>query len=529
MSLKRYLLPGAAAALSLLAVALGASTAAPVADRTCASSATLEALATCVRTQMPQSGSNGFVEPTGAEQKDWRWTVGQMLGGACNFPLPGTLSGIAQVRTFTDTSNGRDYCLLMEVADANNNGFVDRGWGTFITYNGATRELSHQAPHPISDSTTEIEAMTVFKNTGSRSYLMAGAHRLANTAASTCQSDYGQADAAHNTANMFHSTNLELMAWYGATGWNAIQWHGMAVDTCASTDVYLSHGRNVTPAVDDPVSVLRTNALQHHPAWDLDLTGAGVCSLNATDNTEGRVLNGVEAGNACTTAATSYTGRFIHIEQDPAFRSGIDWVGPVSDTWPAVAPPVVPSAPSALTATAVSTSQITLTWADNSGNEDGFTIERSTDNTTFTQFATVGASATGGVDTALAAGTKYYYRVRAFNVAGPSTYSNTANATTLLPPPPPPPAAPTTLKAQNDKRDIRLTWTKSSSANITQIRIYRATVSGGPYALHATVPVTTTYTDTGLTSGTTYYYVVTAVNSSGLASPYSNQAFKAAR
>ncbi len=172
----------------------------------------------------------------------------------------------------------------------------------------------------------------MFKGTDSRSYLMAGAHRLANAASSTCQASYGQADAAHNTANMFNATNLELMAWYGTDDWHAIQWHGMAADTCASTDVYLSHGRNVTPTAGDPISVLRSNALSHHPAWDLDLTGAGVCSLNATDNTQGRVINGVAAANACGTAATSYTGRFLHIEQDPAFRSAADWVGPVTDT-----------------------------------------------------------------------------------------------------------------------------------------------------------------------------------------------------
>lgn len=517
-----------AAALGVVAVSLTLAASTPaVVDRTCASSTTLDALATCIRTQMPQSGSNGFVTPTATEQADWRSVVNQMLGGACNFALPASMNGIAQIRTFTDTSNGRDYCLLMEVADANNNGYVDRGWGTFITYNGATRELSHQAPHPISDSTTESQAIGVFRDTDSRSYLMAGAHRLANSASSTCQSSYGQADAAHNTANMFHATNLELMAWYGATEWNAIQWHGMAADTCASTDVYLSHGRNVTPAPTDPISELRSNAISHHPAWDVDLTGAGVCSLNATDNTQGRVINGVPTASACGTSASSYTGRFIHIEQDPGFRTAADWIAPVNDTWPATAPPTAPAGPSGLAATANSSSQITLTWVDNANNEDGFTLERSTDGSSFTPIATVAANATGGVDTALAAATTYYYRVRAFNGVGPSAYSNTASATTLNPPLPPNP--PTNLSAQNARRNIKLTWTSSSSPDITQIRIYRSTVNGGPYTLIATIPKATTYTNSGLTSGTTYYYVVTAVNSSGLASAYSNQASKTAK
>ena len=59
--------------------------------------------------------------------------------------------------------------VLMEVRDANSNGSVDRGWGTFIVNNDAMRELSHQAPHPISDSTTEIQAITIFKENDSRS------------------------------------------------------------------------------------------------------------------------------------------------------------------------------------------------------------------------------------------------------------------------------------------------------------------------------------------------------------------------
>lgn len=171
-------------------------------------------------------------------------------------------------------------------------------------------------------------------------------------------------------------------------------------------------------------------------------------------------------------------------------------------------------------------------WVDNAANEDGFSIERSTDNSTFALLATVAASATGGVDTALASATTYYYRLRAFNVAGNSAYSNTASATTFLPPPPPPPpvpAAPTNLKAQTDRHTIKLTWTASSSPNITNIRVYRSTVSGGPYTLIATLPNTTTFTNSGLTIGTTYHYVVSAVNSSGQVSGYSNQASKTAR
>ncbi len=170
-----------------------------------------------------------------------------------------------QRRTFTDTANGRSYCLLIEVLDANTSGKVDRGWGTFIVYDGASRELSHQAPHPIADSTTENQAIGVFRDTDSRSYLMAGAHRLANSGSNSCQSSYGPADAAHNIDNIFQATNAELMDYYGSNDWWAIQWHGMAANMCAAAEVYLSHGRNVLPASGDKILELKENMLALPP------------------------------------------------------------------------------------------------------------------------------------------------------------------------------------------------------------------------------------------------------------------------
>jgi hypothetical protein len=78
----------------------------------------------------------------------------------------------------------------------------------------------------------------------------------------------------------------------------------------------------------------------------------------------------------------------------------------------------------------VSSSQINLSWTDNSNNETGFKVERSSDGTTFTQIATVGANVTTYADTGLPALTKYYYRVRAYNAGGNSAYSNIASAKT---------------------------------------------------------------------------------------------------
>src|ERR1700719_1277416 len=89
-----------------------------------------------------------------------------------------------------------------------------------------------------------------------------------------------------------------------------------------------------------------------------------------------------------------------------------------------------PAPPSNLTAIAVSSSQINLSWTDNSKNETGFKIERSRDGITFKQKDAVGVNVTAYTDSMRQASTKYYYRVRAYNSGGNSGYSNTASATT---------------------------------------------------------------------------------------------------
>jgi hypothetical protein len=69
-----------------------------------------------------------------------------------------------------------------------------------------------------------------------------------------------------------------------------------------------------------------------------------------------------------------------------------------------------------------------------------------------------------------------------------------------------------------------LTWTASTSTGVVGYNVYRGTQTGGPYTKLTASPVAvTSYTDTGVQAGANYYYVVTAVNSTGQESTYSNQ------
>lgn len=92
--------------------------------------------------------------------------------------------------------------------------------------------------------------------------------------------------------------------------------------------------------------------------------------------------------------------------------------------------PTIPNAPNNLTATAISGSQINLSWNDLSDNEDEFNIARSIDGAIWTIIATVPANTTTYSNTGLTEATTYQYKVRASNAAGNSGYSNVDQATT---------------------------------------------------------------------------------------------------
>jgi len=182
--------------------------------------------------------------------------------------------------------------------------------------------------------------------------------------------------------------------------------------------------------------------------------------------------------------------------------------------------PELPAPPSNLTATPFNATEIDLVWTDTSDNEAGFKIERcrGVGCTTFAQIATVGANVTTYWDIGLSANTAYSYRVRSYNSAGDSGYSNTASATTLTPP-----AAPSNLTATAVSRSqINLAWNDNSSNEQTFAieRCRGATCTN--FALIANVGANVkTYANTGLSRNTTYRYRIRAYNKAGY-SAYSN-------
>ncbi len=190
------------------------------------------------------------------------------------------------------------------------------------------------------------------------------------------------------------------------------------------------------------------------------------------------------------------------------------------------------NAPSNTNAVAVSDSQVNVSWQDNSPNETGFEVHRSTSGPSgaFTQIATTTAGVTGRGDTGLNPSAQYCYKVRAFKKAdGHTTYSNFSNTACAitLPPPAPNPPSNTQVVAVSDTQNY-VSW-QDNSPNETGFEVYRST--NGPNGAFTLIGTTTagatSRADTGLNSSTQYCYEVRAfitVNSVRSYSGFSNAA-----
>ncbi|MGZ5565463.1 MAG: S8 family serine peptidase, partial [Limisphaerales bacterium] len=188
-----------------------------------------------------------------------------------------------------------------------------------------------------------------------------------------------------------------------------------------------------------------------------------------------------------------------------------------------VTPPGV--SPSNLSATAISSDLISLSWQDNSTNETGFLIERALDNAgtpgAWMQIAAVGANVTNYSDSSVSPPNTYWYRVRAYYSFGHSFYSNPAEAAVSVPP-----AAPSALMAGYlTSNEVWLSWTDNST-NEAGFLIERAVDNAGTPGAWMQIAVVgadiTNYSDSSV-SAPTYWYRLRAYNFFG-DSLYSNEA-----
>jgi hypothetical protein len=221
------------------------------------------------------------------------------------------------------------------------------------------------------------------------------------------------------------------------------------------------------------------------------------------------------------TTGTSYTYKV----------SAINSVGPSTTSNEASATPTptssitLPSPPTNLSATKVSQTQVNLSWnapSDNGGSAiTGYKIEEKVGTGSFTVIvANTGNTNTSYSRTGLTAGLTYTYKVSAINSAGTSSPSNEVTSSQTIIAVPNPPS--NLVVASASPTQLNLSWKAPSDNGGPVVTGYKIEVKSGsnPYAiLVSNTGSVTSYSHSGLTTGTTYTYKVSAINSVGIGAP----------
>ena len=280
-----------------------------------------------------------------------------------------------------------------------------------------------------------------------------------------------------------------------------------------------SCNQGIVEAVDKEIDPVRRGAFLQSTVAGVSVTGGPGAQIPTPDGS-GRWKSGTSSqafGRDAAPWAVTYAradltcgGSFLW-PSDPILTAE-GWFQPACST--ATANPTVPGAPPIGPAT-VRLAQATVSFspaADGGSPITGYTVTSNPG----------GITATGTTSPILVpnltVGTTYTFTVHATNGVGPGPESAPSNAVTATAPPAP--ATPTGLTVTAVSRSrVELAWNRADRA--TGYQVSRATAAGGPYPVIGN-PTKRRYIDRGLAPGTTYYYVVLGVSSSGM-SPPSNE------
>ncbi|WP_026999665.1 fibronectin type III domain-containing protein [Eisenibacter elegans] len=243
-------------------------------------------------------------------------------------------------------------------------------------------------------------------------------------------------------------------------------------------------------------------------------THLGFSILRAPDGTENNFkLIGSTLSNQLIFEDNNLQPGVIYRYQVRAFNEGGESPPSAESSVQTLSTP--PFRPTGLTAAPLSLSSILLTWQDNSFDEEGFRLERSTNpNEGFAAVQTLNRGATRTTDTNLSANVTYYYRIVSFNTSGgDSDYSNIAAATTadvpLIPVNP--------VLTVSSSTQMVLSWTNTAN-NVTQFSVEMASIetNDGRFVEVAILPAnTTSYSATGLRPNRLYRFRIRARNANG--------------
>ncbi len=191
--------------------------------------------------------------------------------------------------------------------------------------------------------------------------------------------------------------------------------------------------------------------------------------------------------------------------------------------------PNAPAAPTGLSATP-GESMVSLNWNDNNEVDlDGYNVYRSTtsggDAGGYDKLNSSLLTDSNYTDNDIIGGVTYYYVVTAVDTS--LNESNDSNEVSATPTDTTPPSVPTGLTATPGSEVVSLDWDDNSESDLDGYNVYRSTTSGGGAGgydkLNSSLLTSSDYTDSDVISGTTYYYVVTAIDKTSNESGYSSE------
>ena len=255
-----------------------------------------------------ESGSGLYVAPNESQRSAFSAAAESLLEGNVATAETQAAALDYEVVKFTDSVSGNVFYGLRET-----NNSPTKGWGSFYVNLDANHEALIEVPHPRFDTNSWDIAARAYRDSDSRGFLIAGAHRNAN--------GQGTADVAHLEDSVFQEVHE---AWIGSggerTAWSI---HGFDADNHSfptGTDAVLSNG-------DGSVS-------QEVVALDAELTEEGFLSFayNTLDQDDplNVTVNGSEEGTTFSSlggrtnvqgiSSRSLNGRFVHVELEQSIR-----------------------------------------------------------------------------------------------------------------------------------------------------------------------------------------------------------------
>jgi len=273
---------------------------------------------------VPGSSGDDFSSPTGTDLINWESAVRDILANnIVNARATASLFNYI-ITEYTDTNNlpGQVYYILEEDSP------LSKHWGTYVFNSSPIRDnLVIQTVHARYDTNTGDEAAYSFTRLSAKAFFIQGTHRCNHNTTTSCDGTtsacdstskpFSISDLAHNVSTVFQKTT-EIVAEDLNTVF--VQLHGFSQQG-SDPDIIMSNGTDQIPSGTDNVIAMRDELLNVDASLTFKIPhiDIGWTRLIATTNTQGRHLN--QSNSPCNTAATSSTGRFVHIEQAFSLRS----------------------------------------------------------------------------------------------------------------------------------------------------------------------------------------------------------------